>query len=156
MNIKLFLKVVKKVLTTFKINDNLKTIRGQYYFLKKEEAMDNNLGEQILAGQNIMMQTIIQIQQNMMTMQEMLQNLVEGQKQLRKDVDELKRGQEELRKDVDELKRGQEELRKDVDELKLEVKRLDKKIDKVKEEIVTEVSEIISEMCIHIDKRMAQ
>ena len=129
-------------MTIFKINDNLKTIRGQYYFLKKEEAMDNNLGEQILAGQNIMMQTIIQIQQNMMTMQEMLQNLVEGQKQLRKDVDELKRGQEELRKDVDELK--------------LEVKRLDKKIDKVKEEIVTEVSEIISEMCIHIDKRMAQ
>ena len=143
-------------MTIFKINDNLNTIRGQYYFLKKEEAMDNNLGEQILAGQNIMMQTIIQIQQNMMTMQEMLQNLVEGQKQLRKDVDELKRGQEELRKDVDELKRGQEELRKDVDELKLEVKRLDKKIDKVKEEIVTEVSEIISEMCIHIDKRMAQ
>jgi len=49
---------------------------------------------------------------------QLIQQLVEGQKELRTDVAELKEGQKELRTDVAELKEGQKELRTDVAELK--------------------------------------
>jgi len=70
--------------------------------------------------------------------EEIALKILEGQEQILKEVGEMK-------KDIKELQQGQTKMQKDIKELQ-----------RGQEEIISEVSSTINEICKHIDKRLAK